>query len=155
MIFERTYDWALVKSIATFPKVWAGITDDFSPSAEDWEPEQDDRVWYVLAKSGADSILGMFIFYPENPICWRSHSCLLPESWGEHALTAYREACAWLWENSSCLRIIGAVPETNPLALRIALRCGLEKWGVNPKAFQKDGKLVDVIMVGISKPETA
>lgn len=155
MQFERTYDWTLVKSIATFPKVWAGISDDFSPQPEDWEPEQDDRVWYVLAKSDAGSVLGMFIFYPENPICWRSHSCLLPESWGEQALTAYREACTWLWANTSCLRIIGAVPECNSLALGIALRSGLEKWGINPKSFQKGGKLFDQILLGISKPETA
>lgn|ERR1700730_11059917 len=155
MVFERTYDWTLVKSIATFPRVWASISDDFSPAPEDWEPEQDDRVWYVVAKTDGGSVLGMFIFYAENPICWRSHVCMLPESWGIPARQAFREAFTWLWEHSSCLRIIGSVPECNSLALAFALQCGMHKFGINEKSYQKGGRLFDQILFGISKPETA
>lgn len=155
MTFERTYDWTLVKSIATFPKIWSSISDDFSPQPEDWQPEEDERVWYVIAKSDGGSVLGMFIFYPENPICWRSHVCMLPESWGSQAHSACREVFEWLWEKTSCLRIIGTIPEWNRQALAFAVRCGMEKFGINTKSMQKGGKLFDQILLGISKPETA
>lgn len=155
MTFERTHDWALVKAIATHPKVWNTITDDFSPQPRDWEPNQDEAVWYVLAKTEGGSLLGMFTFYPENAICWRSHVCMLPESWGLQAQQACREVFTWLWAHSSCLRIIGSIPECNSLALGFALQCGMERFGINRKAYQRGGKLFDLVMLGISKPETA
>lgn len=155
MTFERTYEWELIRQIATHPKIWPGIVDDFSPSPSDWEPEHDDRVWYVLAKSDGGSVLGMFIFYPENPVCWRSHICMLPESWGIPARQACREVFQWLWANSSCLRIIGSIPACNSLGLGFAMQCGMERFGVNSKSVQKGGRLFDLIMLGISKPETA
>lgn len=153
MEFDRTYDWELIRLIATHPKIWPSISDDFSPQPQDWAPEQDEQVWYVHVKN--ELSLGMFIFYPENPICWRSHICMLPESWGAIARDACKGAFAWLWANSSCLRIIGSIPECNSLALGFALQCGMERFGVNVRSFQKDGKLFDQILLGISKPETA
>jgi len=139
LTFERTREWELVRQIATHPKVLARNLGRFSPSPDDWEPEQDDRVWYVLAKSDGGSVLGMssstrkirFFGAPTVASCRRV---------GENKrLNAYQEACSWLWANSSCLRIIGSIPECNSLALGIALKCGMDKWESTPRAIKRAG----------------
>ena len=152
MTFERTNDYCLVKQIITHPKIWPHVSDDFSPKVEVYEPIQHEAAWYVLVKDGQE-LLGLFALYPENRICWKVHTCLLPNSWGRRSKQAAREGVQWIFNNTECKRIITDVPEYNTLAYRFAEIGGMSQFGINHKSFQKDGKLHDVFMLGISKQE--
>lgn len=152
MTFERTFNWETVKAIMTHPKIWPHITDDFAVKVEVFEPITHPSAWYVLVKDG-EELLGLFALYPENHICWKVHTCLLPNAWGKRAKQAAREGVQWVFNNTECLRLITDVPEYNALALRFANMGGMEPFGVNHKSYQKDGKLHDVTMLGISKGE--
>lgn len=151
--FERTYDAALIKFIVTHPKVWQHVTDDFAPRPELWEPGAVEEAWYVLAFDDGE-LLGLFMFFPENTICWRSHICMLPGAYGPKAEKACREVFLWLWENSSCWRIIGSIPDYNRTAISFAERCGMTRYGTNPQSYVKNGKLLDQVLLGISKTES-
>lgn len=148
--FERTKDYELVKTIATHPRIYAHISDDFSPAVENYEPMRDESVWYVIVKQGAE-LLGMFAFVPENAICWKVHTCLLPKAWGLRARQAGRGVIQWIFENTPCLRIITDVPFYNQLALNFAVDCGLIAYGVNRGSYMKFGKLHDQVVLGVSK----
>jgi RimJ/RimL family protein N-acetyltransferase len=152
MIFERTTDYALIKQIITTPAIFTHASDDFSPAAEQWEPVQSDQIWYVLVKDGAE-LLGLFMLVPENAICWKVHTCLLPNAWGRKAKQAAKEGIEWVWKNMPSLRLITDVPEYNRQASIFARWAGMTEFGVNPKSYMKHGKLQDVTMLGISKPE--
>jgi RimJ/RimL family protein N-acetyltransferase len=152
MTFERTRNWTLVKSIVTHPAIYPHVSDDFAAKPEDWKATDDEGLWYVLAMDG-DELLGMFLFIPQNEICWDVHTCLLPKSYGSQAEAAGRGMIRWVWENTRCLRIVTLVPEYNRLALSFAKRCGLVCYGVNPKSYMKRGTLHDSILLGISKPD--
>jgi RimJ/RimL family protein N-acetyltransferase len=149
--FERSEDWELIKKIVTHRRVYPAVSDDFSPPADKWEPVKHAEAWYVIARDGEET-LGLWALFPDNRICWKVHTCLLPKAYGERAKIAVREAIAWVWANTPCLRVVTDVPEYNRLALKFALDAGLTQFGLNPKAYMKDGKLHDVIMLGISKP---
>lgn len=151
MTFERSHDWERVKQIATHPKVWPHIGDDFAPEPEQWEPNKDENAWYVFAKDG-DEVLGLIIFWPENAICWRAHICMLPESYGEKSHAVGRGIVHWIWQNTPCRRIVANVPEYNRLALAFAVSSGLEFFGRNEKAHLKDGRLHALLQLGVSKP---
>lgn len=154
MKFERSEDWELIKKIIRHPKIYSAVSDDFCPPADQWEPIQHEDAWYVIARDG-DETLGLWALFPENGACWKVHTCLLPEAYGERAAIAVREFSAWLWANTKCLRVITDVPAYNRLALRFALNAGLTQFGINPKSYMKNGKLHDIIMLGISKPGAA
>lgn len=151
MKFERTENWELIKKIVTHPRIYPAVSDDFSPKAEDWEPIKDENAWYVVVGDG-EEMLGLWALFPENRICWKVHTCLLPKAYGERAKVAAGEGSAWVWANTPCLRLITDVPIFNRLALKFALYAGFTQFGVNPKSYMKYGKLHDVIMLGISKP---
>lgn len=111
----------------------------------------DERILYVLAHDGAE-LLGMWIFYPESPIMMKVHTCLLPCSYGERAKIAAKEMAVWFWANTQAERLVTDVPEFNRLARKFAEAAGMKQFGINPKSFKRDGKLWDVIMLGMSRP---
>src|SRR5262245_35678219 len=151
--FERTTDWETVKAIVTHPRVYPHVSDDGSPAAEQWEPIKDGLVWYVLVKDDG-LILGLWVLVPENAICWKAHTCLLPAAYGAKARMAAAGLTAWIWGNTPCLRVITDVPDYNRLALKFAKEAGMEEYGVNARSYMKNKMLHDQILLGISKPVT-
>lgn len=149
MTFEQSRDFALIKQIATHPKIYPAISPDGSPKAEDWKPLEDLLI-YVLVKDG-EELLGMFALFPQNPVCWEIHTCLLPVSYGGRSRQAGKGIIEWVFQNSPCLRIVTNVPSYNALALKFAEQCGLTRFGLNPASYMKDEILHDQIMLGVSK----
>ncbi len=150
--FERTRDWDTIKAIVTHPKIYPHISDDGSPASDEWEPIQNESVWYVLVKDDG-LVLGLWILIPENYVCWKIHTCLLPVAYGEKAKIAVAALAPWVWQNTGCMRVITDVPAYNRVALRFARAAGLEEYGVNPRSYMKNKNLYDQILLGISKPE--
>jgi len=150
--FERTYALDLVRQIATHARIYPASSDDFSPSPQDWVPNDHESIWYVLASENK-KLLGMFACVPESLICWRIHVCLLPIAYGERSARAGRAVTRWLFENSPVLRLTGSIPKYNSLAIRFARLSGWKQFGVNEKSHMKDGKLHDQVLFGISKDE--
>lgn len=136
----------------TEPHVWPHISDDFSPPPDEFEPPENDSITYLLVR--LDGVpAGVFVFMPQNGVCWEVHTCLLPSLWGPGAAEAARQAARWVWRNSECRRIVTNVPAYNRLALRFAKAAGMTEYGRNPKSYMKNGILEDQILLGMSPPE--
>lgn len=148
MTFERTFDYELVRQIMTHPAVYEGIRDDTAPSAEDFEPERSDRLWYILVTEDAGRVLGLFVCFLHNAVCWEAHTCLLPHCRGREALAVYKAGHAWLREHTTCRKVIGAISPDNRPALWMALSSGLKRIGLNTKSVLKHGQLCDQVWVG-------
>jgi RimJ/RimL family protein N-acetyltransferase len=147
--FERTYDMELVRQIATEPSVFRMIADDYMEPAE-FHPVADPAVLYLLAFEG-ETLLGVWVFVPENTICWQVHTWMLPVARGR-ALRAAKLAMEWIWHTTPCLRITTTVPAFNRLALSLAQKTGMMETGVNPRSFMKHGKLWSQTLLGVSRP---
>lgn len=152
MTFERSRDFDLIRKIMTHPRVYPHITDDGSPPVEEFHPIESSDLWYVVVRNG-DTVLGLWVFVPQNGVCWEVHTCLLPVAYGELGQQAAKEMAAWVWKYTPCRRIITNVPEFNRLARRFAVAAGMVEFGRNEKSFLKDGKLYGQIMLGLSKEE--
>lgn len=155
--FERSRDYALIRRILTHPRIYPFISDDHSPPASEYQPVEHDAVWYVVARNvepdlGTDT-LGLWMFCPQNGICWEVHTALLPCAWGDVGLEAARQLPAWIWANTPCRRIVTNVPSTNRLAFHFALNAGMKIYGVNVASYLKSGKFCDQICLGISPQE--
>jgi len=150
--FERTHNYALVRTVMTHPRIWPHISDDGSPAASDYRAPEGEHIWYVLARD-AGELLGLWVFHPQNAVCWEVHTCVLPRAWGDVGLEAARLLPAWMWEHTPCRRIVTNIPATNRLALHFAINAGMHSFGVNSASYLKDGQLWDQVCLGISPPE--
>lgn len=149
MTFERTSDVVVIRSIATHPKVWPTMADDLASDPEKWQPVIHDGVWYVLVHD--PDPCGLFVFFPENSVCWQVHICMLPKWWGK-ATRAAKEVFEWLWACTRCERIACTIPVWNAPAICCALRAGMKPFGVNQHSSLKNSRLHHQLLLGISKP---
>lgn len=147
----------VVKRILCHPKIYPHISDDYSPRASEYQPCRHEAIWYVLAHDrklgGGRLLLGLWMFVPQNGVCWEVHTALLPNAWGGIGLEAARILPAWIWANTPCRRIVTNVPTTNRLALHFAVKAGMRIYGVNQASYLKGGKLCDQVCLGLSPPD--
>jgi RimJ/RimL family protein N-acetyltransferase len=149
--FEISTDYRLIGEIMRDRAVYGPSTDDYAPPRLEFQPREDPDIWYLLTWDG-NLMLGLFAIAPQSAIVWEIHTRLLPQAYGPRAAEALREVLTWIWQHTPAQRIVTNIPETNRLALRFGARCGFEVFGRNPKSFRKDGRLVDQILMGISRP---
>lgn len=151
--FSRSDDWPLIREIMTHPRVWPHISEDTSPSVDEFVPCEHESFWYVLVSNDTGP-LGLFLLQPHNGVHWEVHTCLLPAGWihGSRAIAA--EAIAWLWRHAPRLeRLTTIVPQNNLLALRFAEAMGMIEYGVNPNSVLKGGQLLDQVLLGMNRPK--
>ena len=72
---ERTFDYEPVRRIFTAPEVHKYLGNDFSPSRETYEPVKHPSLVCLLASNGHP--FGLFLFAPENGVCFNTHSKFL------------------------------------------------------------------------------
>lgn len=149
---ERTVDYELIRGIVTHPKVYPYISDDASLPAGEWVPVEHDGIWYVLVRQD-EAPRGVFVFTPQNAVCYEVHTCLNPALWGRYSGEAAQLALRYMFDHSPCRRVVTNVPAYNRLALKFARNNGLEQFGLNPQSYLKNGMLYDQHMLGISKEQ--
>ena len=148
---SQTKNLELVREIVTDPAIYPFVSDDGSPKPEEWKAPE--ALTYCLVKDG-DEILGVWIFRKCNAVTWEVHTCLLSNARGKRGYQALKMLPEWAWNNlEGAQRIITEVVEDNQPALVFALRAGMDKFGVNKKSYLKGGKLLDAILLGISRGE--
>lgn len=131
--------------------VYPFISDDESPRPEYYQPAE--CLKYCLVTDD-DEVLGLWIFRYVRAALWDVHTCLLKKARGKKAYEAVKMATEWAWKHlPGSKRLITEVPVYNRPALIFALKAGMEKYGVNPKSYLKNGVLHDVILLGISRGE--
>jgi RimJ/RimL family protein N-acetyltransferase len=150
MTIEPTTDRELIRLAMVHPRVYPSISDDFSPAPQDFQPHIGPGTLYLAVYDG-DNYLGCFLFVQWSPVMFEVHTCLLPAAYGAKATEAAKAAAEWMFHHTTCRRIITHVPQYNRLALRFAERAGLTQCGRNYQSYQKDGRLHDLIMLGLSK----
>lgn len=153
MTVEPTTDVELIRLAMTHPRIWPAISDDFAPPSERFIPPTGPGILYLAVYEDIEP-LGVFMLVQHSVVMWEVHTCLLPIAWGARAAEAAQLAADWMFAHTHCQRIITNVPAGNRLALRFAKRAGMTQYGVNPRSYQKDGHLIDQIMLGISKEST-
>lgn len=146
---RELHDMQIVKDTITHEAIYPHVTDDFSPQPDSYAPAGEPMKYAGVYVDG--SYMGLFAVHPHNVVMWEVHTCLLPIAWGDCAISCAKALIEWVFRNTTCERLITSVPTTNRLALRLAKRAGMLEWGTNPASYRKGGKLVDLVMLGISK----
>lgn len=149
MHFNRTNDYGLVYQILTMKDVYEHLGDDFLPAAEDFVVNKHSDAWYVTA-CHAGGFVGLFSLFPKNRVCFEVHACMYPEARARDKAEAAREFPQWVKEQSDCKRLVAEIPRSNKPALHFAVHGGMRVVGVHRQAFQKYGRLEDLLILGMS-----
>jgi RimJ/RimL family protein N-acetyltransferase len=151
IVIERIRDIKLVKMLATHGAIFPHVSDDWTKKPEEWDAPQNDSIVYLVASDGR-IFFGFSVFMPQTWTCYQAHLGFLPSSYGEMALTAFKEMLGWMWRNSTASRIVGEICAENRRAIAFSKRAGFEEYGVNQKSYLRGGVLRDQVCLGISKP---
>lgn len=151
--FERTRDKDAIRAIVAHGLLWGAMSDDFAPETPAaWDPPDPEACLYLLVKQ-QDELLGLWMFVPQNKVCFDAHVGYLPAAYGTRARVAARACFEWIFLHTSAQRITAGVPEYNRLALKFAREIGMTDYGFNPASYQKEGRLWGQHLLGVSKGE--
>lgn len=152
MIFERTYDMDLVKTIITNPKCFGQMANDSAPPREKLECVDRSGTLPIIARNDDGILAGVFLLVSIVPHVAEVHFCLLPSAWGQGDKIG-EEFLEWAWKGTSLNTLRGPVPAYNRLALKTALACGFRISTVTDDAVQRGGKLYAMIHTVIERPQ--
>ena len=144
-------DISAVDYVLKHPEVYPWISDDGSPSAEEFTSStmiSNPEVFVLMPSDGV-----VFILHPWNSITLEVHTNIVPERRGREAISETMKAMSWIFENTGCLKIVTHVPSFNRQAKLFALKCKMKQEGVNRQSFLKDGILYDQDILGITRKE--
>lgn len=144
MIVFPTTDVKKIKSVLCDEWIYNRISEDGTPSAEEYEPPTD-----AVYLTDSD-LSGLVIYQPINAASFEFHIQMLDRSKGvELGLSCIK----WLWDNSDAIKIVTQVPEIYPEVCNFAGKIGFEKEGINRSSYLKGGKVYSQIYYGLIKPE--
>lgn len=154
--FELTEDISLIKAVMGHPACYRFLHDDYAPPREEWEPLMGNQlVQYIVVREDG-CVIGMFQCSLHSAVEVEIHTAFLPEAWGRSVRRAAQECREWIWNSFPTVkRIIGKVPHSNRASLNYAEAIGMKAFGVDERSFLRNGKLVDQVYFGISRPEAA
>lgn len=146
---ERSRNYSLLWQIVLEDSIYKITSDDFSPAPRNWKLAESEACIYLLARRG-EEVLGFCAFYPVNGVTFDAHLCFL--SRGAVNQDAFAQMLAWMWRSTRAARIVGSIPDYNRSAIKFSERAGFAVYGINPQSWMKDGRLRDLILLGISRP---
>jgi hypothetical protein len=150
VVIEKCVDAKLINSIITHQKIYQHVVDDFAPPPEEFDCSN------IVGSEGVlfltpiqEKVLGVFMVHSHTKVLWEVHTCLLPET--ENKLECAKALIKWVFENTTCRKLISWAPEGNQRAYDFAIKAGLVDEGVCKKSFIKNGVLLDQHLMGIGK----
>lgn len=148
-------DADIVKKIYGHEDIWPYIVDDGSPDIDKLnfaDVLKNPNIYFLIVEEN-DYPVALFLFHPWNSITYEMHSAVLPEYRGAGSKEAAYLAGMWMFNNTSCLKIVTLVPKPNYAARALAKICGMKQEGYISKSFLKNGTLFDQYIFGICKED--
>ena len=139
---EHVNDVNAIKSILKAD--YDTVIYDGCPSFEDFEPDMENSLWFILYKNGYTS--GLIKLENLNWTTWIPHIIIKPE---------YRGSGSEQWGRMVVQYMKERIPEVTFLVMspyeaakEYALRMGFQLIGVLPKSIKKNGELMDQYILG-------
>jgi L-amino acid N-acyltransferase YncA len=147
----RSFSYSKLAEVVTSERIYDLTSDDFSPPPAKWLIPECEDVIYLLAREG-ERVLGFCAFVPRNGVTYEVHVCFLKCAYGQKALSSFIKMIGWMWGVTRAQKLVGFVPDSNPLAVNFARRAGFAVCGVIHKSWMKRGRLHDQICLELSRP---
>lgn len=95
----------------------------------------------------------LFMVTSKTLTLFEVHTMILPEGRGVLAIEATKKAAEWLFNSTSCEKVVTYIPLFNKAARIFAKKAGMLDEGICTKSFKKDGVLHDQWVLGLEKEQ--
>lgn len=110
---------------------------------------RDEDLYILMPIDGAILTVAPFVYST-----FTIHQAAVPEVRGAVFIQAAHEAVRWIFGNiPACHKLVGLVPSYNVPSIASATRCGFKVEGRLTGAVMRDGKLHDLIVLGLARGE--
>tara|TARA_R110000822_G_scaffold102088_2_gene228412 strand:+ start:184 stop:645 length:462 start_codon:yes stop_codon:yes gene_type:complete len=138
-----------IKEVVSSPDLLPMLVEDgFSG---DFEPDMN-QVWLLFEDD--EDIIGIFNFTHITSICFEMH----PMIYKKYRLKYARQCMDWAFMfflETDKNKIIVQIPSDRPELVNFAKHHGFVEEGINRDSVMKEGKIMNIIQLGITKSEIA
>ena len=146
-MIERTFDAGFVNAVANHPTV-ASLVRGLISGRLDLTPIIADHRNVVLVGEH-----GFAIFAYRATGVYEWHAAVLPEGYGQWALSAAREALDWLFSETDAFAVVAPVPENNRAARQITSALGFKLKETLPSRWPAPEGFVDYLIYVLMRRE--
>lgn len=150
MIAKRTFDVELIKSVMLHPDIFETVAED-GQEPGDFKINTDSEAWVLMFVG--DDLIGVYVFHPHNSVTLEIHAHILPEFRKEHSIESGIMALKWFLENGNYKKLIAQVPSVYKNVKNFCLNNGFRVEGINRMSHKKDGQIMDLTLLGITRQE--
>lgn len=150
---ERTFDAALVRRIKLRSDIFEETAEEGLTLADAARSIRPHENVYLRVDAG-DELVGLFTFQAMNAVTVQVHILILPEHRKQYSMTGSTVALEWLYLRlGECRKLAAWIPECFPHVLKHAKKFGFRVEGTLRESYQRDGKLWDQWLLGVSKAD--
>jgi len=150
LILQRSFNKDIVDYILLHEDIFHTISEDhILPKPHSFDLDKDAYVTVTVN----NQTIGLYIFNAINSVTLGIHAHILKEFRKEYAIESGQKALQWIVNNTQHEKVIAEVPECYVNVVGFCKVNGLIVEGVNRLSYRKDGQLIDVINLGITKEE--
>lgn len=149
MMAIRTTDELLVREILENPTIKEAICED---GCDGINIDVVGEAWVLIIVD--DDVIGTYNLHPHNSITCEIHAHILPEFRKQYSMESGKCILKWLLEFAPMYKkLIAQVPECHQNVVNFCLAQGFKQEGVNRLSYQKNGKIINQVMLGMTKQE--
>lgn len=148
-MIERTFDTQFIREILRDPELSKRVTD--KGDVDGFDPENQESLYYLLAKDGDKTIGFVLCHIFNNPVCYQAHANYLSKYWGSSLHKYSRQAADWMFKNTNAEKLVAMCPTNYPDVKKHVEHVGFTEEGCLTKSSMFDGKLYDNYIMGLSR----
>jgi len=148
-LIERTSDEKFISDFVLKSEVFDEISED-NFSRDEWQPDMNSG-WFVHKED--DEVCGLWLAELRNGTTLEIHPIVPKKHRGKKAYKGAKEFFSWITKNTSYKKVNAEIATCYPNAKLFAMQCGMKVEGKIRASFQKNGKLHDQWMLGITREE--
>ena len=127
--------------------MWDNVCED-GHTIEEFDPEPEANCWVAMGD------YGVYCLHPHNRVTLEIHAFILPEHRKEHSEMSGKKILEWIYsEAEQYKKVIAQIPKLYPNVRDFCLKQGFALEGINRMSHLKDGKLMDMWLMGITREE--
>lgn len=150
---ERVTDRATVESFMFHHDLWDRSSEDGSEKSIHDAYLLAPQCYFLLVSFGGEPV-GMMVCHEGLSKSVEIHIKVKPEDRKKHAVKVGDMSLFWLMENTEYNKVITWVPEIYPAVRAFCKRkYGFIEEGCNRKSFNKNGKMIDMYLYGLTRSE--
>ena len=148
MIVERTKDKSIISKILNDDDIFNAIAEDGCKKGE-FDPDVDGEIWVSVVHG---ELMGVCNFHAINKITIQGHIHILKKH-RKHSLLAANSIYRWLLDNSGFLKLNVEIPSCHINVMKYCKAIGFSLEGLNRLSYLKGGKVLDQVLLGITRSE--